>query len=119
MDRRSHRRSVPCLRALPSTRRARAAAAGGVLCLLLLAATARGGQQAPPPGAESCTGCHAPAALAVSLPAIEGRPAAELAAALRAFRSGERHATVMDRIARGFSVEELDAIAAWFAEPRR
>jgi cytochrome c553 len=116
MDGRSRRRSVPRPRALPSAFLARAAAAGAVVCLLLAAAGARG-QQPAPPGAESCTGCHAPAALATSIPAIEGRSEADLAAALRAFRNAERHATVMDRIARGFSVEELDALAAFFARP--
>ena len=33
--------------------------------------------------------------------------------------AGRRHATVMDRITRGFSPEELDAIAAWFAGSQR
>jgi sulfide dehydrogenase cytochrome subunit len=32
---------------------------------------------------------------------------------MRAFRSGEKPATVMDRIAKGFSDEETRAIADW------
>jgi len=32
-----------------------------------------------------------------------------------AFRSGERPATVMGRIAKGFSDDEIRAIAAWVA----
>ena len=35
-----------------------------------------------------------------------------------AFRSGAQPATVMDRIAKGFSDEEIRAIAAWFAAQR-
>lgn len=31
------------------------------------------------------------------------------------FRTGERAATVMDRIAKGFTDEEIRAIAEWFA----
>jgi len=40
------------------------------------------------------------------------------AAAMRAFRTGERAATVMDRIAKGFSEAETAAIAAWYAEQK-
>ena len=34
---------------------------------------------------------------------------------MQAFRAGERPATVMDRIAKGFTDEETRAIAAWLA----
>jgi cytochrome c553 len=33
-----------------------------------------------------------------------------------AFRSGERPSTVMRRIAKGFSDDEIQAIAAWVAQ---
>ncbi|MDB5405146.1 MAG: hypothetical protein JWL84_58 [Rhodospirillales bacterium] len=32
---------------------------------------------------------------------------------MREFRSGQRPATVMDRIAKGFTEDETQAIAAW------
>ena len=69
-----------------------------------------------PPGASSCSGCHA-ASAAVRTPVtrLAGRPAAEIVAALQAFRAGQRPATVMDRIAKGFSEPEIAAIAAWYA----
>lgn len=67
---------------------------------------------AGPPGASSCTGCHGVAGPAATL---DGRPAAEVAAAMAAFRSGERAATVMGRISKGFSDAEARAIADWFA----
>jgi cytochrome c553 len=66
----------------------------------------------PPPGASSCTGCHAQGA---AMGALEGRSEAEIVGALAAFRSGERPATIMNRIARGFDADESRAIAAWFA----
>ena len=73
------------------------------------------GPAPPPAGATACTSCHAPAARAGGpIPTLEGRQAAELEAALLAFRNGERAPTVMDRIARGFTPEEIRAIAAWF-----
>jgi cytochrome subunit of sulfide dehydrogenase len=39
-------------------------------------------------------------------------------AQMRAFRSGQRSATVMDRIAKGFSDMEIDAIAEWYQAQR-
>ncbi|WP_225767769.1 c-type cytochrome [Inquilinus sp. Marseille-Q2685] len=69
---------------------------------------------AQPSGAASCAGCHAPGGSG-PVPSLEGRPAAEIAAAMAAFRSGERPATVMDRIARGFTDDETRAIAEWLA----
>ena len=35
-------------------------------------------------------------------------------AAVKAFRSGEKPATIMDRIAKGFSDDEIKAIADWY-----
>jgi cytochrome c553 len=70
-----------------------------------------------PPGASSCSGCHARGATS-ALPPIHGRPSAELVAALAAFRAGERPATVMDRIAKGFSADESLAIADWLGRQR-
>jgi cytochrome c553 len=37
---------------------------------------------------------------------------------MKAFRNGGRPATVMDRIAKGFSDDEIAAIAAWYAAQR-
>jgi sulfide dehydrogenase cytochrome subunit len=70
---------------------------------------------AQPAGASSCSGCHAPAGTASPIPSLAGRPAAEIVAAVAAFRAGSREATVMDRIAKGFSDEESRAIAEWLA----
>jgi cytochrome c553 len=66
----------------------------------------------PPPGASSCSGCHGGIE---PPPAIAGRDASELTAALTEFRSGQRSATIMGRIAKGFTPEESNAIANWWA----
>ena len=69
-----------------------------------------------PPGATSCSGCHPPTASAeTKVPPIRGRNPAEIVAAMEAFRSGERPSTVMGRIAKGFSGEEIRAIAVWLS----
>ena len=70
----------------------------------------------PPPGAASCSGCHAAgAAAAESVSRLYGRDAGEIMTAMTGFRDGSLPATVMNRIAKGFSDNELRAIAAWLA----
>lgn len=70
----------------------------------------------PPPGASSCSGCH-PTSNRVDtpVPLLRGHNQEEIVAAMQAFRSGEQSSTVMGRIAKGFSDDEIQAIAAWFA----
>ena len=73
----------------------------------------------PPAGAASCTGCH-PASAKVSspVPRLSGLDRAGIVRAMQAFRSGQRPATVMDRVAKGFTDDEIQAIAAWYASQR-
>jgi len=71
----------------------------------------------PPAGAASCTGCHAAKAGVQSpVPPLAGRSAADTVAQMQAFRTGQRPATVMDRVAKGFSEAETQAIADWYAQ---
>lgn len=76
-------------------------------------------QSAPPPGAASCSGCHMPVASAgMAVAPIVSRAPDEIVTAMQEFRAGARAATVMDRIAKGFTDEETRAIAAWLAALR-
>jgi len=69
-----------------------------------------------PPGAASCSGCHAASArVETPVPPIKGRSQADIADAMIDYKSGKRAGTIMDRIAKGFSDEEIRAIAAWYA----
>ena len=68
-----------------------------------------------PAGAASCTGCHAAASGSNAMRALGGMPAPEIAAKMTAFKSGSAQATIMDRIAKGFTEEEIRAIATWYA----
>lgn len=70
---------------------------------------------AAPAGAASCTGCHALSGAPTPMVSLRGRDAADIAETMRAFRSGERESTVMGRIAKGFSDDEIQAISAWLA----
>jgi cytochrome subunit of sulfide dehydrogenase len=86
--------------------------------VLLVALAASGTASADaPPGASACTGCHGAAALGAAIPSLEGHATADIVATMQAFRTGQRQATVMDRIARGFTEEETRAIAEWLAKP--
>jgi cytochrome c553 len=69
-----------------------------------------------PAGAASCTGCH-PTSTRVTSPVLRliGMERTAIVRAMQDFRSGARTGTVMDRIAKGFTDEEIQAIAAWYA----
>jgi cytochrome c553 len=80
--------------------------------LIAMPALALGGS---PPGAASCLGCHPVAAEQAPVLSLSTLTAEQIVTAMQAFRSGARPATVMDRIAKGFSDEEVSAIAQWYA----
>lgn len=70
----------------------------------------------PPPGAAACSGCHSAGATAASsVSRLYSRDAGDIMTAMAGFRDGTLPATVMNRIAKGFSDDELRAIAAWLA----
>ncbi len=95
-------------------RRALAAAIGFVSIAAATVAWAE-----PPAGAASCTGCHPSSARVASpVPRLVGVDRAAIVRAMQEFRSGQRTGTVMDRIAKGFTDEEIQAIAAWYAGQR-
>lgn len=64
----------------------------------------------------SCTGCHGTDGKSPgSIPTIGGKSSDFIATALREFRSGKRAGTVMSRHASGYSDEETQLIANYFA----
>ena len=72
--------------------------------------------------AAACAICHGtqgkPAAGAPLIP-LAGLPRDHIASQMRAFRDGQRPATVMHQIAKGYNDAQIDAIAAWYAaQPR-
>ena len=80
-----------------------------------LSVTAAAQAAEAPAGAASCSGCHAAnPRVDTPVPPLAGRPAADIASQTAAFKSGERKGTIMDRIAKGFSDDEIRAIAAWY-----
>jgi len=90
------------------------AAAAAVFLMLAVARTAAAASPDAPPGASSCSGCHpASAVVTTPVPRLLGSDPAAIVLAMQEFRSGRRPATVMDRVAKGFTEDETKAIAAW------
>jgi cytochrome subunit of sulfide dehydrogenase len=89
-----------------------------VVILALVVTPASAGAAAMPPLVAACSGCHAANGGDPMLPRLAGRNAGDIVAAMKAFRTGGRPATVMDRIAKGFTDDEIAAIAAWYAAQR-
>ena len=71
--------------------------------------------------AASCAICHGTDGRAATKDAIPlaGVPQDHIATQIRAFRDGKRPATVMHQIAKGYSDEQIDQLASWFASQKR
>jgi len=71
--------------------------------------------------AATCAACHGTDGHAVegqALARLAGRPADDTLTQLLAFRTGQRPATIMHQITRGYSQEQLEAVARYFAAQR-
>lgn len=65
----------------------------------------------------TCNGCHGPDGVSQgSIPSIKGLPADHLEKSMLDFKSGARPATIMGRIAKGYTDEQLKAVAKYFAD---
>ena len=71
--------------------------------------------------AAGCAICHGTDGKAVTKDVIPlaGLPREHIATQMRAFRDGQRPATVMHQIAKGYTDAQIDAMAAWFAAQKR
>jgi sulfide dehydrogenase cytochrome subunit len=75
--------------------------------------------------AASCSGCHGPTTVVVKASAagrqetlaLANLSRTQLAREMLAFKAGNREATIMDRIARGYTQQEIIAIANVLGQP--
>jgi cytochrome c553 len=82
----------------------------------MVAASAATAQQ-PTALALSCAACHGTDGKSPgAIPTLAGRPAKELKDALVGFKAGTRPATVMNRLAKGYTDQEIDALADYFSK---
>lgn len=66
--------------------------------------------------AATCTGCHGTNGVSAGgIPSIAGVEQARIVALMQEFRDGKRPSTVMQQHAKGYTDEQIVAIAAWFA----
>ncbi|MDP2810257.1 MAG: c-type cytochrome [Rhodocyclaceae bacterium] len=68
--------------------------------------------------ARTCNGCHGVGGVSAgaSMPSIGGLPREYLRTIMKQWKYDERSAITMNRVVKGFSDDELDALAAWFAK---
>ena len=71
--------------------------------------------------AAACAICHGTDGRAATKEVISlaGLPREHIASQMRAFRDGQRPATVMHQIAKGYTDAQIDALAAWFSAQKR
>lgn len=69
----------------------------------------------------TCAACHgtAGAGKGDALPVLAGQPKDALVASMRAFKAGTRPATIMHQIAKGYTEQQIEEIAAYLARPGR
>ena len=74
------------------------------------------GEISPDMLANTCAGCHGTeGASKGEAPSIDGFSREYLADTMKAYKNGSRYATVMDRIAKGYSDAQIDALALYFS----
>ena len=67
----------------------------------------------------ACAACHGPDGRSQgAIPSFDTLSKDNIVEVLRAFRSGERQGTVMNRIAKGLEDTDIEAIAAYVTTPR-
>ena len=97
--------------------------------VLMIAASALAAAAAPAHGqgdaargrdlAATCANCHGSGGKAQPpLPALAGQSKADLVQKMNDFRDGKRPATIMHQIAKGYTNEQVEAMAAWFEQQK-
>ena len=71
--------------------------------------------------ASACAICHGTDGQAVTqeVVSLAGRSRDDIALQMRAFRDGQRPATVMHQVAKGYTDEQIDALAAYFSMQKK
>lgn len=95
-----------------------------VLALALVAASAspafaQGDAMMARTLAATCANCHGTTGNTQgAVPSIAGQSKADLVTKMTEFRDGKRQATIMHQIAKGYTPEQIDVIAGWFAQQK-
>jgi cytochrome subunit of sulfide dehydrogenase len=66
--------------------------------------------------AAGCAGCHGTGGKSAgSVPSLAGAGKAELVAKMQEFKNGKRTGTIMPQLAKGYTDEQIELAAQWFA----
>ncbi|RTZ74467.1 MAG: cytochrome c4 [Gammaproteobacteria bacterium] len=70
--------------------------------------------------ANTCFGCHGPGGNSngPATPTLAGASAEYFEEVMEAYQSGDRRATIMDRIAKGYTKEEIKLLAGYFSKQK-
>ena len=68
----------------------------------------------------TCAACHGTngAGAGNALPVLAGQPKDALVTSMRAFKTGLRPATIMHQIAKGYTDEQIEQIAAYLSQQK-
>ena len=66
--------------------------------------------------AAACANCHGTNGVSQGgTPGLAGEPRAQIARMMQEFKTGKRPATVMHQLAKGYTDEQIEALAAFFS----
>ena len=84
---------------------------------LMFSAQAMADSKDPAMLSHTCAGCHGTygASAGNGMPVIGGQPKVFLLQAMNNYKEDKRHSTIMQRLAKGYDAEQLDAIAEFFS----
>jgi cytochrome c553 len=87
-----------------------------VAALAATAAMGQGGDARARSLAATCANCHGTGGVSVGdLPSLAGKPQEETVRLMQEFKSGARTGTIMNQLAKGYTDEQIEALAGWFA----
>jgi cytochrome c553 len=71
--------------------------------------------------AASCANCHGTNGVSAggAVPGLAGQPKELIQASMRAFKDGSRSSTIMHQLAKGYTDEQIEVIAAYFAAQKQ
>jgi cytochrome c553 len=70
--------------------------------------------------AANCANCHGTYGRAVgAMPALAGQPKMYLVEQMRAYKEGRRTGTIMHQLAKGYTEEQIDAVATFLSQQKR
>jgi cytochrome c553 len=69
----------------------------------------------------TCAGCHGTdgASAGGALPGLAGQSKEALVSSLKAFKAGARESTIMQQLAKGYTDEQIESIAAYLAAQKK